>query len=81
MAGKKLSIGSRAVAVAVMQHAVELACDKAIAKTGGDPDTAVIADELVKIAWDVEYKPNAERLVIVLDASIDADAGVPDGGE
>lgn len=80
MAGKKLSVGSRAVAVAIVQHAVEAACAKAIAKSG-EPDTAVIANELVNIAWDVEYKPNAERLVIVLDASIDADAGVPDGSE
>lgn len=80
MAGKKLSVGSRAVAVAIVQHAVEAACEKAVAKSG-DPDTAVIANELVNIAWDVEYKPNAERLVIVLDASIDADAGVPDGND
>lgn len=63
------SIGSRAVAVAIMaeilQHATELADAK-----HGKADTPEIADELVALAWDVEYKPTAERLVLIVDAGI-----------
>lgn len=68
------TIGSRAVAVAIMseilQHATELADAK-----HGKADTPEIADELVSLAWDVEYKPNSERLVMVVDASISHERG------
>lgn len=71
------TIGSRAVAVAIMseilQHATELA-DAEYGKAG----VPEIADQLVSLAWDVEYKPNAERLVMIVDASITAERSRPE---
>jgi hypothetical protein len=71
------TIGSRAVAVAIMseilQHATELADAK-----HGRADAPEIADELVGLAWDVEYKPHAERLVLVVDAGISSERTRPE---
>lgn len=68
------TIGSRAVAVAIMseilQHATELADAK-----HGKADAPEIAEELVTLAWDVEYKPHAERLIMVVDAGIQSERG------
>lgn len=66
----RITIGSRAVAVAILAEAIGQA-----SRLG--PNTQLeaaacnhIADELVGIAWDVEYKPTSERLVLILDAGI-----------
>jgi hypothetical protein len=70
--GKRLTIGSRAVAVAIMTEALDMAY--ANAQAAGDLDaynqTERVADQLVRMAWDVEYKPTAERLVITIDAGV-----------
>lgn len=69
--GRKLTIGSRAVAVAIVAEAVNAAW-----KSIENPDEVspqLLAEKLVSEAYDVEYKPNAERLVIVLDAGLDYD--------
>lgn len=69
------TIGSRAVAVAILTEVLDQAY--AAAQRSGMLDgynqTAMIAEELVTAAWDVEYKPNAERLVLIVDASITSD--------
>lgn len=68
---KRLTIGSRAVAVAIVAEAI-----RAVAHSGspiGDDITMYaheLADEFVELAWDVEYKPTAERLVITIDAGV-----------
>jgi hypothetical protein len=73
MAGKRLSIGSRAVAVAVVTEALQAAAEMAEQRTGKtDLSEAEVADALVAQAWDVEYKPNAEKLVLIIDAGIAA---------
>lgn len=64
----RITIGSRAVAVAILGEALE----QAAADEPNVPyvDLRRVADNLVGMAWDVEYKPTAERLVIILDAGI-----------
>lgn len=64
---RRITIGSRAVAVGVI-------CDF-LQNLGGrgldDPELARdLAEEFVDQAWDVEYKPTAERLVITIDAGV-----------
>lgn len=63
------TIGSRAVAVAIMSEILQHAAEIADAKHG-KADLPEIADELVTLAWDVEYKPHAERLILIVDAGI-----------
>lgn len=73
---KRLTIGSRAVAVAVLEAAIEdvIANDEAVrdALHAGELDSSALADGLVRAAWDVEYKPNAEKLVLTISAGIEA---------
>lgn len=71
MAGKgfRYTIGSRAVAVAIMTEVLRHAEHVADVKYG-KADTSQVAEELVRLAWDVEYKPTAERLVLTIDAGI-----------
>lgn len=78
---KKLTIGSRAVAVAIVAEAIN-AARKAMPQ-GVDWSPQELAEQLVTEAYDVEYKPNAERLVIVLDAGLDYDParGAPQAQE
>ncbi len=75
----RITIGSRAVGVAILAEAIREA--SAIQQPGmpraaiddvqlEPAAAALIADRLVGMAWDVEYKPTAERLVIILDAGI-----------
>ena len=72
--GKRLTIGSRAVAVAVVKEALDEACKKAGAVDKSDIYTwsPQIAEELVNLAWDVEYKPTVERLVLTISAGIES---------
>lgn len=69
MGSKRLTIGSRAVAVAVLTEAIRGAED-----TAGR--TRLAADELAELivaeAWDVEYRPNAEKLILTISAGIEA---------
>lgn len=64
----RITIGSRAVGVAILGEALE----QAAADEPNAPyvDMRKVADRLVGMAWDVEYKPTAERLVLILDAGI-----------
>lgn len=62
----RITIGSRAVAVAIMGEAIRAASEGA--GRGLAPDE--LADKLVSMAWDVEYKPTAERLVLIIDAGV-----------
>ena len=68
----RITIGSRAVAVAILTEALDQAFAEAQASGELDPynSTHLVADKLVGMAWDVEYKPTSERLVIILDAGI-----------
>lgn len=69
----RITIGSRAVAVAIMAEALDQACRNAgvgAAESEVYAFSGPIAEELVRLAWDVEYKPNSERLVLILDAGI-----------
>lgn len=68
----RITIGSRAVAVAILTEVLDQAFAEAMRSGELDPynSTALVADRLVSMAWDVEYKPTAERLVIILDAGI-----------
>jgi len=67
----RITIGSRAVGVAILAEAIRLASDEAFdAGALSDHDASKIADKLVGMAWDVEYKPTAERLVLILDAGV-----------
>ena len=74
---RRLTIGSRAVAVAIVEDALRVAAASAGLDLGrmdgARPAAYDLADELVNLSWDVEYKPNAERLVLVLDASLEHD--------
>lgn len=69
---KRITIGSRAVAVAIVAEALDMAY--ANAQAAGELDaynqTQMVAEQLVTMAWDVEYKPTAERLVLTIDAGI-----------
>lgn len=75
------SIGSRAVAVAIMAEVVNgllgdvppLELEQAVGRGDFEEVSRLMADQLVRVAWDVEYKPNAERLVLVIDAGISDD--------
>lgn len=62
----RITIGSRAVAVAILAEALR----EAVQAGTAEPTPEEVADKLVGMAWDVEYKPTAERLVIILDAGI-----------
>jgi hypothetical protein len=67
----RITIGSRAVAVAIVAEAIDQACTAAgVGESELYAYSAQVAEELVGMAWDVEYKPTAERLVIILDAGI-----------
>jgi hypothetical protein len=70
---KRLTIGSRAVAVAIVEDALRVASAGVGLDLTGGRVAYELADEVVRLAWDVEYKPNAERLVLVLDASLEHD--------
>lgn len=74
------TIGSRAVAVAIMAEILQHAKELADAKHGGS-DMADVADELVKLSWDVEYKPHSERLVLIVDAGIQSERRRPDAAD
>lgn len=65
----RITIGSRAVAVAILAEVLEQAAEEVIGDRN-EPTMSQLADKLVGAAWDVEYKPTAERLIIVLDAGI-----------
>lgn len=68
------TIGSRAVAVAILSEVVRRAMPPTMSIARTDEEIAAdIADALVTAAWDVEYKPNAERLVLIVDAAISSD--------
>ena len=69
--GKRLTIGSRAVAVAVLQDVIAAAAEHVDFETSDNP-ARELADALVSAAWDVEYKPTVERLVITISAGIEA---------
>lgn len=68
----RITIGSRAVAVAILTEVLDQAFAEAMRSGELDPynSTALVADRLVSMAWDVEYKPTAERLVLILDAGV-----------
>jgi hypothetical protein len=74
MAGKRLTIGSRAVAVAILSQAIQ----EASTLSGDDSvqlstdASRLIAGRLADLAWDVEYKPTVERLVLTISAGIEA---------
>ena len=68
---KRLTIGSRAVAVGIMQAFIDAACqDAGVADSELYAYSGPVAEEMVRLAWDVEYKPTAERLVITIDAGV-----------
>lgn len=67
---KRLTIGSRAVAVSVVEALVEKVIDNSAA--AGDFSPRDLAEGIVAEAWDVEYKPNVERLVLTISAGIEA---------
>lgn len=69
--GKRLTIGSRAVAVAVLTETLQQAQERADQRLGKG-DLGDVAEELVQLAWDVEYKPTVERLVLTISAGIAA---------
>lgn len=76
------TIGSRAVAVAIMTEILEQACQKAgVGESELSIYSATVADELVSLAWDVEYKPHSERLVLIVDAGIQSERRRPDPEE
>lgn len=75
MAQKRLTIGRKAVAVAIIAELLDVAAERALELAGHDPSAQEVAEAIVTLAWDVEYKPNADRLVIVLDASFEAPQG------
>lgn len=74
---RRTSVGSKAVAVGALTELVAVA----LARLGGTYDlseevpvaelAAEIAPELIGYAWDVEYKPTAQRLVVVFDVGVD----------
>ena len=66
----RITIGSRAVAVAILAEALHEASDLGAGAMLDQGACNIVADNLVGMAWDVEYKPTAERLVIILDAGI-----------
>lgn len=70
--GRRLTIGSRAVAVAILAEVLEQAADQVIGDSGDSSDLRVLADKVVALSWDVEYKPNAEKLILTLNAGIEA---------
>lgn len=70
---KRITIGSRSVAVAVLAEAIREALPgqyEAEILDGRGELTETLADRLVTIAWDVEYKARAEKLVITIDAGV-----------
>lgn len=66
----RITIGSRAVAVAILAEALHNASNLGGGTMLDQGACNIVADNLVGMAWDVEYKPTAERLIIVLDAGI-----------
>lgn len=68
--GKRLTIGSRAVAVAILAEALREASTLPDDDQLTDKSCQLIADRMVAEAWDVEYKPVGEKLVITLNAGI-----------
>lgn len=64
---RRLTIGRRAVAVAILTDLL----DRAAALAGDQPSTGDVAEQIVTMAWDAEYKPNADKLVLTLDASFE----------
>lgn len=66
---KRITIGSRAVAVAIVAEVLK-ASHPGGNVAANDDDLAAWADNVVTMAWDVEYKPTAERLVLTIDAGI-----------
>lgn len=68
---RRLTIGRRAVAVAILADLLERAAEEA----GGEPTTTQVAEQVVAMSWDAEYKPNADKLVLTLDASFEAPQG------
>ena len=67
---KRLTIGSRSVAVAILQQAISEASQIGDIRLS-DESCRHLGEQLVGIAWDVEYKPTAEKLVITISAGID----------
>lgn len=75
MGQKRLTIGRKAVAVAIIGDLLDVAAQRATDTAGREPSVHEVAEAIVALAGDVEYKPNADRLVIVLDASFEAPQG------
>ena len=65
--GKRLTIGARAVAVAILTEAIRC-CEDEVGDLRLPAD--VLADELVDLAVDVEYQPRAEKLILTINAGI-----------
>lgn len=64
----RVTLGSKAVAVAILAEAIRNVEDDLSEGVELTPD--VLAGGLVSLSWDVEYKPTAERLVLIIDAGI-----------
>lgn len=72
---KRLTIGRRAVAVSIMAEAIREAMRQVeLDYPPGVPfdQPAAIAERLVSIAHDSEYKMRSDQLVLTLDASMEA---------
>lgn len=75
MARGRLTIGRKAVAIAVIGDLLDIAAERAAERVGREPSVNDVATEIVGIAWDVEYKPNADKLVLTLDSSFEVPQG------
>ena|SRR6201991_4799256 len=78
---RRTSVGSKAVAIGALTELVA----EALSRLGGTYDLSQevpvaelaneIAPELISYAWDVEYKPTAQRLVVTFDVGVDLSKG------
>lgn len=68
----RLTIGRKAVAIAIIGDLLDMAAERATKKAGGKPTTHDVATAVVELAWDAEYKPHSDRLVLTLDSSFEA---------
>ena len=77
MSGRRISIGSRAVAVGALTEMLNWAATELGTQYDlQDPEQAAelaneLAGKILEAAWDVEYKPTAQRLSITFDVGID----------
>jgi hypothetical protein len=84
---RRTSVGSKAVAIGALTELVAVALER----LGGTYDlseevpraelAAEVAPELISFAWDVEYKPTAQRLVVVFDVGVDLTRPEPENAE